>query len=97
MAKLMTSLDPGLHLRIKELDNGPRPLSLTSGFSIGEAYRALGLYNPAETSDAHFLLSNDHDEIWPVCNRHLRAYALLPDERIFFLPIWIARKQMALV
>ena len=94
----MTSLEPGLYVRIEELENGPKPFPLASGFSIGQAYRALGLYNPSETSDAYFVLSNDHDEIWLICNRHIRAYALLPDERSFTLPIReIARKQMALV
>ena len=94
----MTSLEPGLYVRIEELDNGPKPFPLTSGFSIGQAYRALGLYNPSETSDAYFVLSNDHDEIWLICNRHIRAYALLPHERSFTLPIReIARKQMAKV
>ena len=94
----MTSLEPGLYVRIEELENGPKPFPLASGFSIGQAYRALGLYNPSETSDAYFVLSNDRDEIWPICNRHKRAYALLPDERSFTLPIReIASKQMALV
>ena len=94
----MTPLEPGLYVRIEELDGGPKPFTLTSGFSIGQAYRALGLYNPSETSDAYFVLSNDRDEIWFICNRHVRAYALLPDERAFTLLIReTSRKQMALV
>ena len=94
----MTSLEPGLYVRIEELDGGPKPFPLTSGFSIGQAYRALGLYNPSETSDAYFVLSNDRDEIWFICNRHVRAYALLPEERAFTLLIReTSRKQMALV
>ena len=76
----MISLEPGLYLRIEELDNGPKPCPLQSGFSTGVAYRALGLYNPSETSDAYFVLSNDRDEIWFICNRHLRTVALLPHE-----------------
>jgi len=70
----MTSLESGLYVRIEELDNGPKPFPLTNGFSMGQAYRALGLYNPSETSDAYFVLSNDRDEIWFICNRHVRAY-----------------------
>ena len=94
----MTSREPGLYVRIEELDNGPKPFPLTSGFSMRQAYRALGLYNPSETSDAYFVLSNDRDEIWFVCNRHVRAYGLLPDDRAITLPIReTARKQMALV
>ena len=76
----MISIEPGLYLRVEELDNGPKPYPLQSGFSIGVAYRALGLYNPSETSDAYFVLSNDRDEIWFICNRHLRTLSLLPQE-----------------
>ena len=94
----MTSLEPGLYVRIVESDSGPKPLPLSSGFLTGQAYRALGLYNPSETSDAYFVLSNDQDEIWFISNYHVRAYALLPDELAFVLPIvGTARKQMALV
>ena len=49
----------------------------------GRADRALGLYNPSETSDAYFVLSNDRNEVWFICNRHLRTYALLPEEKHF--------------
>lgn len=79
----MITLEPGLYLRIDELDNGPKPLPLHSGFSVNRAYRALGLYNPSETSDAYFVLSNDRDEVWFICNRHLRTYALMPSETNF--------------
>ena len=76
----MTVLEPGLYLRVQEMDNGPKPLPLLSGFSAGRVYRALGIYNPSETSDAYFILSNDRNEIWFICNRHLRTYGLLPRE-----------------
>ena len=76
----MLVFEPGLYLRVEELDNGPKPLPLQSGFSKGCAYRALGLYNPSETSDAYFVLSNDRDEVWFICNRHLRTIAVLPQE-----------------
>ena len=36
----MTLLEPGLYLRVQELDNGPKPLPLQSGFSAGRVYRA---------------------------------------------------------
>ena len=94
----MTSLEPGLYVRIEELTDGPKPYPLLSGFSSGQAYRALGMYNPSETSDAYFVLSNDRDEIWFICNRHVRAFALLPGELALTLPIREAgRQQMALV
>lgn len=83
----MTFLEPGLYLRIEELENGPKPLPLKSGFSEGRAYRALGLYNPSETSDAYFVLSNDRNEVWFICNRHLRTYGLIPEEKHFRLTI----------
>ena len=94
----MTSLEPGLYVRIEELENGPKPFPLASGFSNGHAYRALGLYNPSETSDAYFVLSNDRDEIWFICNRHVRTYALFANELALRLPLKEAtRHQMALV
>lgn len=94
----MTSLESGLYVRIEELENGPKPFPLVSGFSASHAYRALGLYNPSETSDAYFVLSNDRDEIWFICNRHVRTYSLLPDELALRLLIKdAARHQMALV
>ena len=83
----MTQLESGLYLRVQELDNGPKPLPLLSGFSTECAYRALGLYNPSETSDAYFVLSNDRDEVWFICNRHLRTYGLLPRENRFRIAI----------
>jgi hypothetical protein len=83
----MTTLETALYLRVEEMDNGPKPLPLKSGFSEGRAYRALGIYNPSETSDAYFVLSNDRDEVWFICNRHLRTYALIPDEKNFRLEL----------
>ena len=83
----MTLLEPGLYLRVEEMLNGSKPLPLQSGFSKGRAYRALGLYNPSETSDAYFVLSNDRNEVWFICNRHLRTYALMAEEKRFRLPI----------
>lgn len=72
----MLWLEQGLYLRIEELDNGPRPLPLQSGFSAGTAYRVLGCFNPSETSDAYYILANDRDEIWFICNRHVRVVIL---------------------
>jgi hypothetical protein len=77
----MTPFESGLYLRVEELGGGPKPLPLQSGFSLGPAYRAREIDNPSETSDAYFALSNDRDEVWFICNRHLRTHALLPTER----------------
>jgi len=81
----MIFLEPGLYLRVEEMENGPKPRPLLSGFSLHRAYRALGLYSPSETSDAYFVLSNDRDEVWFICNRHFRTHALMPaDSRFSF-------------
>ena len=74
----MLTLEPGVYVRIVQLPNGPTPLPLNSGFNTGTAYRALGLFNPSETSDAYFILSNDRDELWFICNRHARVVGVLP-------------------
>lgn len=72
----MLTVDLDLYMRIEQLPNGPRPLPLESGFNTETAYKTLGLFNPSETSDAYFIFSNDRDEIWFICNRHLRAVGL---------------------
>ena len=72
----MLWMEQGLYLRVQELANGPRPLPLQSGFSVDTAYRVLGCFNPSETSDAYYILSNDRDEIWFICNRQLRTVGL---------------------
>lgn len=77
----MISFESGLFVTIQELENGPRPLPLQSGFSSNTAYRILGIYNPSETSDAYMILANDRDEMWFICNRHLRIHGLLPQEQ----------------
>jgi hypothetical protein len=81
------TLEPGLYVSIRELENGPKPFPLENGFNEATAYRALGLYNPSETSDAYFVLSNDRDEIWFICNRHVRTTALMPESRSFRIPL----------
>ena len=90
----MLTLEPGLYVRVEELDNGPRPLPLCSGFSVDTAYRALGLYNPSETSDAYFILSNDRDEVWYICNRHLRVVGLVSETLATRLTLTEARRRV---
>lgn len=55
----MLTLESALYVRVQELPHGPRPMPLQSGFSMDTAYRALGMFNPSETSDAYFILAND--------------------------------------
>lgn len=68
------SIKSGLRVRIEELkgDNAPRPLPLSSGFSVGKTYEILGMHVPSESSEAFLILKNDRDEIWFVSNRHVR-------------------------
>ena len=82
----MNLLDSGLYRLIEEHDSAFRLFPLSRDFATGKAYRALGFYNPSETSDSYFVLSKDHDEIWFTCNSHVRTFASLPDERAFVLP-----------
>ncbi|TNV22720.1 hypothetical protein FH968_01325 [Buttiauxella sp. B2] len=79
----MLWLEPGLYLRIEELENGPRPLPLQSGFNMETAYRVLGCFNPSETSDAYYILANDRDEIWFICNRHVRVVGMESERKEF--------------
>ena len=78
---VMIWIEQGLYLKVVQMENAPKPYPLDSGFSQHTAYRALGMYNPSETADAYFILSNDRDEIWFICNRHLRTVGLFPDIR----------------
>jgi hypothetical protein len=87
----MLTLETGLYLRIEQLPNGPPPLPLSSGFNTATAYRALGMFNPSETSDAYFIFSNDRDEIWFICNRHVRTLGLLGPSTALRMPIAAAR------
>ena len=83
----MLTLDTHVLLRVVQINDGPRPLPLNNGFNDSTAYRALGMFNPSETSDAYFILSNDRDEIWFICNRHLRTVAVLDDFQGFRVPL----------
>jgi hypothetical protein len=90
------TLERGLYLRIEEAFAGPLPRPLSSGFSIDTAYRALGLYNPSESSDAYFIFSNDRDETWFICNRHVRLVALIPHCRELRLPLKALNASLAM-
>jgi hypothetical protein len=85
----MIALQPGLYLRVEQLDGprAPQPLPLPNGFGPETAYLALGLYSPSETSEAYVVLSNDRDEVWFISNRHLRTVALRPQSTALRLPL----------
>ena len=85
----MITIENALYLRVQEYPGtqGPLPRPLEHGFTEETAYRSLGLYNPAETSDAYFILSNDRDEIWFICNRHLRTVGVFPESTALRFPL----------
>lgn len=91
----MLTLDTKLYLRVEELRDGPLPRPLSSGFSTATAYRALGMFNPSETSDAYFIFSNDRNEVWFICNRHLRAVGLIEGTTALRLPLAQAEDMVA--
>ena len=75
---IMATLKPGVYVRIVQLESGPTPFPLSSGFNTGTAYRAIGRINPPETFDAYFTLSYDRDELWFICNRLGRVVGVPP-------------------
>lgn len=83
----MIAFEEGLYVVVKELTNGPKPFPLQSGFSEAMAYRVVGAYNASESSDAFFILSNDRDELWFICNRHLRAHGIFKQYYDFRVPV----------
>lgn len=74
----MTAFHPQMFVRLQHLqgERAPLPLPLSSGFSENRAYRVLGIFNASESSDAFFMLANDRDELWFICQRHLRFAGL---------------------
>ena len=85
----MISLEPGLYVRIQQLEDerAPRPLPLDNGFTTRAAYRVLGMHSASESSETYLILVNDHDEMWFIPNRHARAHAIMPETRQFSIPL----------
>lgn len=77
----MISYELGMYVRIEEVKGlrVPMPKPLDSGFVVERAYRVLGIFNPSETSDAYLILSNERDELWFICNRHLRTVGIIKE------------------
>lgn len=75
----MIAFHPHLFVRVQELESprAPQPRPLENGFSAQRLYRVLGVANASESSDAFFILANDRDEMWFICQRHLRFGALI--------------------
>ncbi|MFC6590729.1 hypothetical protein ACFP81_00875 [Deinococcus lacus] len=92
----MLAYNSDLFVRIEEVegDRAPVPKPLSSGFSPERAYHVLGVYNPSETSDAYFILCNDREELWFICQRHLR-FAGLHSSAAAWMPLEVAQAQAA--
>ena len=76
----MIQFETGMYVVIQQLEGSraPRPMPLENGFSIGVAYRVLGLHSPSETSECYLVLANDRDEFWFISNRHCRFHRIVP-------------------
>ncbi|MBA3961341.1 MAG: hypothetical protein H0X40_05495 [Chthoniobacterales bacterium] len=93
----MIDVREDLYVVIEQLETtlAPQPKPLNHGFSKDVSYLVLGAFSLSESSDAFFILSNDHDEIWFISNRHLRTYKLLPGATAFRLPVTSALPRRA--
>jgi len=66
--------------------HSPHPHPIRDGrFDPRYVYKVLGMYNPSETSECYFVLSNTERQIWFIPQRHLLAYRLMDSDE-FFLP-----------
>src|SRR5687767_13463889 len=81
-------LNPRLYVEIYPYDgpHSPHPHPIDDGhFDADYVYKVLGTYNPSETSECYFVLSNPQRQIWFIPQRHLLAYRLIDSDE-FFLP-----------
>ena len=82
------NIDPRLYVEIVpyEGEHAPSPHPIRDGgFDADLVYKVLGMYNPSETSECYFVLSNTHRQIWFIPQRHLLAYRLIDSDE-FYLP-----------
>src|SRR6266550_8026222 len=81
-------INPRLYVEIHPFDGpvSPHPHPIDEGhFDPHYVYKVLGMYNPSETSECYFVLSNTQRQIWFIPQRHLLAYRLIDSDE-FFLP-----------
>jgi len=82
------NINPRLYVEIHPFDGrvSPHPHPIDEGhFDPDYVYKVLGMYNPSETSECYFVLSNTARQIWFIPQRHLLAYRLIDSDE-FFLP-----------
>jgi hypothetical protein len=75
-----------LYVEIHPLQSGqiphPHPVQ-EARFDPAFVYKVLGMYNPSETSECFFVLSNPDRQIWFIPQRHLLAYGLIDSDELF--------------
>jgi hypothetical protein len=75
-----------LYVEIHPLTAGhiPRPHPIEDAhFDPDYIYKVLGMYNPSETSECYFVLSNPQRQIWFIPQRHVLAYGLIDSDELF--------------
>lgn len=79
-------IDSRLYVEIHPFE-GPRqphPHPINDGrFDPKYVYKVLGMYNPSETSECYFVLSNPERQIWFIPQRHLLAYRIIQSDQLF--------------
>lgn len=77
------TLNPKLYVTLQPLEHvKPHPVN-DGRFDPAYAYKVLGVYNASESSECFFILSNTHNEIWFISQRHLRAYKILDSDELY--------------
>jgi hypothetical protein len=82
------NIDSRIYVEIHPYDgrHSPHPHPIEEGhFDPDYVYKVLGMYNPSETSECYFVLSNTLRQIWFIPQRHLLAYRLIDSEEFFML------------
>lgn len=66
-----------------EGSHGPHPHPITDGgFDPANVYKVLGMFNPSETSECYFVLSNPQRQIWFIPQRHVRAFGIIDSDKL---------------
>lgn len=77
-AKLYVEIHP------YEGPHAPSPHPVRDGkFDPELVYKVLGMFNPSETSECYFVLSNPQRQLWFIPQRHLLAYKLIDSDEFF--------------
>lgn len=59
----------------------PSPVG-EANFDPGLIYKVLGMYNPSETSECYFILSNPQRQLWFISQRHVRAVGIIRTDEL---------------